>query len=290
MTYLDKTNNVKDIREQIDEDHKFYSNQIVSYSKIIDPQLTRKFGGWKNLDAISVDEYMYSRALAKLDLNRQFEQIIKDSSIDCTLNKYGNIIRLDERYQPIGENKYKLYYENYSSGKIYYRLGIKSKFNSSLPDGVLTLEDILDNTSKNSGKYEFVDSENIPFKINKNLIVSEDIDCAAGDIEYSFENIPEQIVNLTINKELLKYIMKIPIHKIKLFLKNIERGNIQVSDPKLVSKIRKLYSKEALSEKQQIIEKLTDLGIGDEDTPWELESLESLRKLYKSITRKNYTI
>ena len=217
--------------------------------------------------------------------------IIKDSSIDCTLNKYGNIIRLDERYIPVGEDMYKLYYENYSSGKTYLRLGIKSKFNSKLSEGILTLEDIFDNTAKKSSKFDFVDSEtNVVFKVNKNLIISEDIDCESGNVNYSFENIPEQIVNLTINKELMKYIMKIPIHKIKQFLKNIENGTIKVSDPKLIKKIGKLYSKEALSEKQQIIEKLTDLGIGDEDTPWDLESLESLKKLYKSITRKNYVI
>ena len=289
-TFLDKTNNVKDIKEFIDENHKFYANQIVSYSKIIDPQLTRKFGGWKNLDSISVEEYMYSRALAKLNVNRQFEQVIKETSIDCSLNKYGNIIRLDERYQPIGENKYKLYYENYSSGKIYYRLGIKSKYDKSLADGILTLEDILENTSKNSDKFDFVDENGVPFKVNKNLIISENINCKAGDINYSFENIPPKIVNLTINKELLKYIMKIPINKLKLFLRNIEKGSIEVSDPKLITKIRKLYSKEAMSEKQQLIEKLTNIGIGDEDTPWDLESLESLKKLYKNITKKNYTI
>jgi len=84
--------------------------------------------------------------------------------------------------------------------------------------------------------------------------------------------------------------MKIPINKLKLFLRNIEKGSIEVSDPKLITKIRKLYSKEAMSEKQQLIEKLTNIGIGDEDTPWDLESLESLKKLYKNITKKNYTI
>ena len=34
------------------------------------------------------------------------------------------------------------------------------------------------------------------------------------------------------------------------------------------------------------IKKLKDTGIGDEDIPWELESLETLQKLYKTITKK----
>jgi hypothetical protein len=37
---------------------------------------------------------------------------------------------------------------------------------------------------------------------------------------------------------------------------------------------------------QMIIEKLISLGIGEEDTPWELETPEALRKLYKNITGK----
>jgi len=288
VTFLDKTGNIKEIKELVGEEHKFYANDIVKYSKIIDPQLTRKSGGWKNLDSISVEEYMYSKALKKLYVNRQFEQVIKDCSIDCTLNKYGNIIRLDERYTPIGENMYKLYYENYSTGTTYIRKGVKSKFNSSLQEGVLTLEDILNNTAKNSSSFDFETEDGTKYTINKNLITSEEINCKIDD--YSFENIPESIVNLTINKELIKYIMKIPLQKIKAYLKGVEKGTIEVSDKKIITRIRKLYSKEAMSEKQRIIEKLTELGIGDDDTPWDLESYENLKKIYKSITRKNYLI
>ena len=121
--------------------------------------------------------------------------------------------------------------------------------------------------------------------MNKSLILSEDIDCG-NNPEYSFENIPKQIVDLTINKELIKYLMKIDINKIKKFLVEIEQGKIVVSDKKLIPKIKKFYSKESLTEKQQIIEKLKALGIADDDTPWEFEYPETLKKLLKSITKK----
>ena len=78
---------------------------------------------------------------------------------------------------------------------------------------------------------------------------------------------------------------KIPLPLIKNFIKDVESGKIKTSDTKIVSRIRKLYSKESLTEKQQIIKKLKDSGIGDEDIPWELESLETLKKLYKTITK-----
>ena len=80
--------------------------------------------------------------------------------------------------------------------------------------------------------------------------------------------------------------MKIDINKIKKFLVEIEQGKIVVSDKKLIPKIKKFYSKESLTEKQQIIEKLKALGIADDDTPWEFEYPETLKKLLKSITKK----
>jgi hypothetical protein len=286
VTYLDQSNQLKSIKNL--SNSKIQASDIISYSQIVDPQLTRKFGGWKNLDAISVEEYMYSKALSKLNLNRQFDQVIKDSSIDCTINKNGNIIRLDERYNPIAgyENVYQLYYENYSNGKKFLRPGVRSRFSPALPEGQLTLEDILTNTAKNSGINNFVnmDSPSEVLKVNKNLILPEEINCDI--VDYSFTDIPEQIVNLTINKEMVKYLYKIPINDLKRFLKDIENGKIEVSDPRIALKIKRLYSKEALTEKDQLINKFKNLGIGDEDTPWELESLESLKKLYKLIKKK----
>jgi archaellum component FlaC len=44
------------------------------------------------------------------------------------------------------------------------------------------------------------------FKVNKKLIIPEDINCQI--IDYSFTDIPENIVNLTINKEMVKYIRR----------------------------------------------------------------------------------
>ena len=81
--------------------------------------------------------------------------------------------------------------------------------------------------------------------------------------------------------------MKIDIGTLKKFLVDVEQGKIDVNDKKLVSKIKKFYSKESLTEKQQIIEKLKALGIADDDTPWEFEYPETLKKLLKSITKNN---
>ena len=48
------------------------------------------------------------------------------------------------------------------------------------------------------------------------------------------------------------------------------------------------YALEAVlkTAKKEGIEKIKAIGIGEDETPWELESPEALRKLYKNITGK----
>ena len=268
------------------KDKFIYAHEIRNIKKIKDPDLTKRIGlNWKNLDTNSVEEYMYLKSLSKLQLNRQFEYSIKQVSLDCVLNKNGNIIRLDEKYIPEGKyNVFKLEYENYSTGAKYNRLGVKSKNNTSLPEGYLTLEDILENTAKNSGKYEFKDIlTGEVVRLKKSFIIPEGIECE--NIDYSFSHLPRQIINLTLNKELIKYLMKLDIKVIKKFLIDIESGKIQLADTSIVSKIKQFYSKDLLSDKQKLIEKIKEFGIGGPDTPWELESLDELKKLYKQLTR-----
>jgi hypothetical protein len=79
--------------------------------------------------------------------------------------------------------------------------------------------------------------------------------------------------------------MKLDIKVIKKFLIDIESGKIQLADTSIVSKIKQFYSKDLLSDKQKLIEKIKEFGIGGPDTPWELESLDELKKLYKQLTR-----
>jgi hypothetical protein len=259
----------------------FSATQIKNIKRVVDPELSASIKGHKNLDIESVDEYMYSRSLKKLSINREFDKAIKEISIDCTLNKNGNIIRLDEKYIPYLDN-YTLEYENYSNGNKYMRLGVKSKSNPRLPDNILTLDDIFNNVAMNSNSFKFKDlktGEIINF--SKSLIVSEDINC---DIqEYSFNGINPYVANLTINNELGKYLFKLDINNLKNFLRELERN--QQTQPEIKKKIQKLYSKDSLEEKDKIIEKIRKLGIGDVDTPWELETTESLKKLYNSLVK-----
>ena len=261
---------------------------IISVSPIKDLELSKKFQDWKQLSSYSVEEYMYKVATKKLHLNRQFEMSIKEVALDCNINKYGNIVRLDEKYIPYSKKEYcyELQYENYQTGKRYSRIGVKSLFDDKLPEGVLVLRDVLENTARNSGLYKFKEIDTgITTRMPTSLIVPEDIKCES--LNYSFSELPRQVVNLTINKELSKYLMKMDIELIKKFLRDVETGKISgIFDAGLPKKIQRFYSKEAISEKQQIIIKLKEFNIGDSDVPWELETTENLKKLYKQLTGK----
>jgi hypothetical protein len=51
---------------------------------------------------------------------------------------------------------------------------------------------------------------------NRSLVMYENIDCDPGS--YTFDsNIPRQLINSTINKELIPFIMKLSVRQIKLF-------------------------------------------------------------------------
>jgi superfamily II DNA or RNA helicase len=256
----------------------FLASDIVSNSiiKLADPTLTAAFGSHKNLDSITVQQYMYRLAMGKLNLNRQFESAIKEVSIDCSLNKNGNIVRLNEFYKPNSvEGLYDLEYENYSTGEFYIRLGLPTTF---------TMDEILSNVAMKSKSFRFrntVTSEEIT--LNKSLILSENIICGNGD--YSFENIPPKILNLTLNKELIPQLMRLPLSVIKQYFYDVQRKKVATADPNLAKAINLFLSKDSLVQKRELIKKLLEFGIGEESV-WELYSLEELKKEYSRLKLK----
>jgi hypothetical protein len=220
---------------------------------------------------------MYLKAMNKLAINRQFEMAVKEVSIDCSLNKNGNIIRLNEFYTPNSvEGLYNLEYENYSTGEKYIRVGLPETF---------TIEDILNNVAMKSRSFTFKNvSTSEEFTLNKSLIISENIQCQNG--EYSFTNIPEKIVRLTINKELIPQLMNLPLGVIKQYFYDVQRRSVRTFDPKLGKAMNLFLSKNNIVQKEEIIKKFLDLGIG-EDSVWQLYTLDQLKKEYSRFKIKN---
>jgi superfamily II DNA or RNA helicase len=276
----------------------FFGHQIVvedETDEIIkkgpDPYLIAEFEGinWKGLATRSVQEYMYSRSLQKLGVNRQFEQVIKDVAIDCQLNKNGNIVRLQEMYipNPYIDGTWMLKYENYSTGENFSRIGVHSAYDKSLGENIFTLEDILNNTALKSTSFEFKNMKTDEVrKINKSLIVPENIKCETVDYTFKF---PEQIVNITINKELNQYLWKMKKNDILRFFNKVrfdkKYRESSIVDPMLPVKLKKFMSKKVSAEREKYINALKDFGFSGDDDLWDLYTVEQLKVLYKQIVK-----
>jgi len=94
----------------------------------IDDEAVKKIGGnYKGFAEDSIEERMLQSSLKKYAINNDLEQIIKSCSIDCNINKNGNIIRLEEHCNPVGMGMYQIHYKNPSNGRMYIRDGIPDK-------------------------------------------------------------------------------------------------------------------------------------------------------------------
>jgi hypothetical protein len=180
-----------------------------------------------------------------------------------------------------------LKYENYSTGENFSRIGVHSAYDKSLGENVFTLEDILNNTALKSTSFEFKNMKTDEVrKINKSLIVPENIKCETVDYTFKF---PEQIVNITINKELNQYLWKMKKNDILRFFnkvrfdKNYRESSIV--DPMLPVKLKKFMSKKVSAEREKYINALKDFGFSGDDDLWDLYTVEQLKVLYKQIVK-----
>lgn len=82
----------------------YYHCSIMSSYPDYDENLYKSIGPYKDLARSTIDQKMFITADRKQNINNQFEMILKESAIDCNLNKQGNIIRLEEMIIPSSEN------------------------------------------------------------------------------------------------------------------------------------------------------------------------------------------
>ncbi len=275
----------------------FNKSQIVpgSVKYIRDLRLAHLRGSYNNLDTDTVDEYIYNVALRKLSRNRDFEKIVKEMSIDCDLNQNGNIIRLDERYEPYDlEHKlWRLVYENYSTGDRYQRLNVKSKY-TNVPDA-FTERDILENVARQSNSNEFKIiakksdiSINRIVTLNSELIIPEMIDCGKNkEFKYSFNSniVPPELVTLSLNKKLIPFLRNMQTDHIYDYFEKVDTGKLIPSDPNLIKELNIFYDQHSEKNTTPFINKLKTLGWDNEDTDWSVFSVDELKNVLRSLER-----
>ena len=119
---------------------------------------------------------------------------------------------------------------------------------------------------------------------NKSLILPENINCEA--VNYAFDNkLPKEIINLTINKELLPYLKKLKKKEIMDYLYNVQFHIISSTDPELPKKIKQFLGKGVMEERQKIIDALKSIGFEGDDNLWDLYTLEELKIEFKRIKK-----
>jgi hypothetical protein len=243
----------------------FTTSDIIlgSIKKIQDPYLYLMIGTYKNLSNLSAEEYMHGISQRKLKLNRQFEMAIKQTSVDCKINKNGNIIRLEERYEPTNiDNIYRLEYENYSTGVRYKREGIDT----------LNFDQIMNNAAlKFDGNvYYQIGIKDAPrIEFPKSLIVPEDINCDLGDIQYEFSSpfIPDNLIRITKSRQLVPLLKQVSLENLETYLKSAMTGKIKVFDTNLPKKVTIFFKNQENDERKKLIDILVSAGVGraDED-------------------------
>ena len=263
-----------------------------------DRALIKLFGGYnhKNLASISVQQYMYNRSQSKLNVNRQFEKAIKEVAFDCTINKNGNVIRLDELYIPSTyyNGLWELYYENYSTGERFIRLGVKSKYQEkfqrkygSYVENNFFLEDILENVALKSTNYTFKSlNDGSILKTNTSLILSENIKCEAEKYTFRF---PKKLVDLTINKQMIPYLVKMVDSDKTLFFSILlsiinKDGPLQFDDPDLSRNLRTFLVKRT-EKRKKLIDKLKEEGFQN-NTDWESLGTKELETTLTFLIKK----
>ena len=79
----------------------------------------------RSFETETIEQYMYRKASQKMQLTQDFQKLLKEAAVDCKINKYGNLVRLTETYQPQEEeNMFMLAYHNPTTDIFYGRQDI----------------------------------------------------------------------------------------------------------------------------------------------------------------------
>ena len=104
--------------------------------------------GYNNFEKNTIDQKMTMTAKNKEHVNDEINQVLKMAAIDVSLNKNGNLVRLEEYIEPLLNGKMQIYFRNSSNGIKYIREGIPI-------DGVV-MEEVY------ARKYSFPNDKELP--------------------------------------------------------------------------------------------------------------------------------
>jgi len=155
---------------------------------------------------------------------------------------------------------------------------------------VFTVPEILSNESLRSRSFLFKNTLSGEEKtINKSLIVSENIDCGKNPV-YQFK-FPELIANMSLNKELIPFLLKMDKYLIVEFFNNVQHNpsyrTTLIQDPKLHLKLKTLPTRKVSDEREKYIASLKEFGfnVNGDESLWDDFTLEQLKSNYDEIDK-----
>jgi len=183
----------------------------------------------RSFEQRTIEQYMYGKASEKLRLTHTFQNLLKESAVDCGINRYGNLVRLDEIYEPDylggsgGEDiKYVLTYLDPSTDISYARedVGVNS---ISKKDMILNVNGYMNNMEREgefifrelgqSKKTGLLKMERNSLKgVESGLIIKETINCNKSQntllSEVGTKEAKEHLMNLYRNNILIPEISR----------------------------------------------------------------------------------
>tara|TARA_X000001036_G_C20687646_1_gene808276 strand:- start:289 stop:3180 length:2892 start_codon:yes stop_codon:yes gene_type:complete len=148
----------------------------------------------RSFEDSTIELYMYGKASEKMNMTQHFLNLMKQSAVDCGINKEGNLVRLVEMYlaDPGKYDRYYLNYRNPSTGKEYYRSDVMNK--------KLTEDDVISGrysymniSNKDALNFKDLEKEKILGGLGKGLVLKERVKCNTSKLSL-MENKSGEIV------------------------------------------------------------------------------------------------
>ena len=240
---------------------------------------------FKNFNVLSIEQKMVISAQKKLQINNEFDDILKETAYDCDINYKGNIIRLEEIIRPLPNGNFQICFKNPNNLLYFLRKGIPLE---------ISFKDILERKysfpNTDELELEFIEcvpnelnilvpSDDDPVILNKsnltdNLTLYEDIDCWKNNQSF------EEIIKLC-DQDIQDYF----IHLINNFdLISLFRKNI-LGEKSVGNKIKFNNTPSFLIKSRNSLFKCLQATMDNPDTPSKLRT--QIKKLLQSEKSKN---
>ena len=148
------------LTEQYTDIFRHYSVLPITPDPNVEEMLIDTIGkkNFKDFTTMTIEQKMIISSSKKLQINNEFEEVLKESAYDCDINQKGNIIRLEEHIRPLNNGQYQTYFRNPKTLINYLREDVPTE---------ISFEEVLNR------KYSYPNDKDLPVKFTEGEIDTE---------------------------------------------------------------------------------------------------------------------